>query len=179
MPENEQLSVLHIMFKGNALRYFTDHIKQKAVNVDQAFEEMKKHFITEAHINTYISEGNNLSFSDFRTKEKETQNLDFLDMLYYRPQDLQSILDTPYQSRLILRDCIIRAVKGEPFYAPLITMPIPRDPDELHTRLHQVMKHQDSSRFSVSNHANAHVTNKLKSLPAYHFENKPDDNGEL
>lgn len=113
--ENQQLSVLHIMFKGSALRYFTNRIKPKAVNVDQAVGEMKKHFITEARTNTYTTDWKDLSFSDFRTKEKGKSKPETLDMLNYRAQDLLSLLDTPYQSRLLLRDCIIRAVKSEHF----------------------------------------------------------------
>lgn len=177
VPENQQLSVLHIMFKDNALRYFTDHVKPKVRNVEQAFEEMKKHFITEAHVNTYTTEWNTLSFRDFKNKEKGKSDSEILDMLYYRAQDLQSLLDTPYQSRLLLRDCIIRAVNAEPFYAPLTTMPIPRDPDELHIRLHQVMKQQDTAAPSGTSSTPLNQ-NSLRSLSAYYFDDDPTSNDD-
>lgn len=56
VPENHQLSELHIMFRDSSLRYFSDLGKQKFGMVDQTFDEMEKHFITEAHINTYTTE---------------------------------------------------------------------------------------------------------------------------
>lgn len=56
VPKNQQLSVLHIVSKENALCHFTDHIKTNVVNGYQAFDKIKKHFITEAHIITYTSE---------------------------------------------------------------------------------------------------------------------------
>lgn len=101
-------------------------------------------------------------------KKKKKSNPEILDMLYSRAQDLQLLLDTPYQSRLHLRDCIIRAVQNEPFYDPSTTMPIPHDPDKLHARLHQVMKQQDNSNFSVGSPSNPHITAAMKSLPAYY-----------
>jgi len=36
-------------------------------------------------------------------------------------------------------------VKEEPFYAPLITATIPRDPNQLQTRLHQRIRQHDTS----------------------------------
>lgn len=59
-----------------------------------------------------------------------------------------------------------------------MTMPTPRDPDKLHNRLHQVMRQQDTSPFSVSNNSNTHATNELKSLLTYYFEDRPNDDGE-
>ena len=55
------------------------------------------------------------------------------------------MLDEPYNSPLLLLDCIIRAVKHEPFYAPLIATTIPQDPNTLHTRLHQCIRQQQNA----------------------------------
>lgn len=96
-------------------------------------------------------------------------------MKYYRALDLQSLLDAPYQSRLLLRDCIVSAVKNGPFSATRKAMPISRDPDELHTRLHQFMKQQDASALPASNLLKTHSMNTLKPLLAYYFEDKPNN----
>lgn len=59
------------MLKNNALRYFTDHVEPKASNVEQAIDDMKKHFIAEANINPYTSEWNNLSLRDLKKKHEK------------------------------------------------------------------------------------------------------------
>lgn len=133
VPDHQKLSILHVIFTNNALRCFTDNVKLRINSVEEAFKGMKSHFITDAHINAYITECNGLKFIDFKTKYPAKSPAEILDKLYYRAQDLQLLLESEYQSKLLLRDCIIRAVKDEPFYTPLTTIIIPKDPDELHT----------------------------------------------
>lgn len=46
LPESQQLSVLHIMFKENDLRYFTHNVKPNGSSVDEAFQKLQNHFNT-------------------------------------------------------------------------------------------------------------------------------------
>lgn len=77
------------MFKDNALRYLTDNVNPNVSTIEQAFTEMKNHFITEAHVNTYTTEWHNLTVFDFEEKEPTKSNAEILDTLYYRAHDLQ------------------------------------------------------------------------------------------
>lgn len=79
-----------------------------------------------------------------KLKHPGKSNPQLLDLIFQRARDLQALLKDPYESPLLLQDCIIRAVKDEPFYTPLITTTIPQDPNALHTRLHQCLRQQDS-----------------------------------
>lgn len=62
----------------------------------------------------------------------------------------------------MLRDRIIRAVKGETFYAPLITTAIPKEPDTVHTRLHQCIRQGETanSNFTPSPSSNVYLASQ-------------------
>lgn len=44
------------MSKINKLFYFTDHVRPKVRTAEEAFNQMRKDFITEAHLNKYKTE---------------------------------------------------------------------------------------------------------------------------
>lgn len=90
-----------------------------------------------------MTEWNTLTFADMKTANPDKISSQVLDMLFQRGRDLQSLLQEPYNSPLLLRDCIIRAVKRESFYLPLITTQVPTDPNTLHTRLHQCIRQME------------------------------------
>lgn len=170
VPEGQQLSVLHVMFRDEAERYFTDHVAGNATFVDDAFQQIYDHFVTPAHRDTYITEWNTLTFSDMKHKHPNKTTVQYLDLLYQRARDLQSMLDPVYQSPLLLRDCIMNAVKAEPFYTPLLTSPLPGDPDTLHTRLHQCIRQQDTI-----SHINPQSSHSSKPTPVYHADTPDTD----
>lgn len=92
-------------------------------------------------------------------------------MLYYRVQDLRSLLDPPYQSLLSLREFINRAIKNEPFHSPLTTIPIPQDPCKLHIRLYRAMKQQQSNKTPTISSSDVKIINTLPNIPTYFYEN--------
>lgn len=145
-------------------------LNQKVKNIKQVLDESRKHFITEAHINSYTTKWNNLSFNNLSKKSRKI-TLRILDMLHYRWEELQSLFDTPYKYWLLLRAFIIKAVTHWPFYAPLTTIPISRDPKELHTRPYQVMKQQETTNSSSGQYPMDDRWDLLRTLPASYYEN--------
>lgn len=49
VPESEQLSMLRIMFKHDALRLFTDCVNPTAIHITGAFQKWRGNFITPVH----------------------------------------------------------------------------------------------------------------------------------
>lgn len=74
------------------------------------------------------------------------------------------MLDEAYNEPILLRDFIVRAVRDEGFYVPLITGFIPTNPDAPHTRLHQCIRQCESN------------PSKYFSAPSkvYHMDNNTD-----
>lgn len=140
VPESQQLSVLYVMFRGEALRYDADHIYGVASTVKETFSLLQAHFMTPAHRDTYTTEWNTPSFENIKLKHPNKSISQQLDVLFQRARDLQTMIDNAYNSPLLLRDCIINAVKSQSFYIPLITSAIPTVPNILHTRLHQCIR---------------------------------------
>lgn len=135
--KGQRMSVQHVMFSADADRYFTEHVAPHAPDEDDAFKCMYDHFMTPSHKDRYTIEWNTLSFLDIKRKITDKSTSRCLDILFQRALDLQSLLDYAYQSPLLLRECVIKAVKSESLYAPLMVGEIPGDQNTLHTRLHQ------------------------------------------
>lgn len=67
-PENQLFSVLHIIFKDNTLRYFTDYVITIVWDVYEAFKNLREHVIKPAHRDTYDTERKSLRLSTVREK---------------------------------------------------------------------------------------------------------------
>lgn len=165
VPDVQRLSVMQCVLREEALRYFTETVRHSVTSVDDAFHKLEERFMTPAHMDTNTTEWNSLKFSAMKVKYPDKPTSQLLDLLFQRAKDLQSMLDEAYHSPILLRDCIVRAVKDEDFYVPLITAVIPTDPDALHTRLHQCIRQRESNP-STSSSAPAKV---------YHMDNDIDD----
>lgn len=113
VPNNQQLSVLHVMFREESLRYFTDQVLPASTNMDDAFTKAEEHFMTAALKDAYTTEWNTLSIREIRQKHSDKTTSEVFHCLFQRARDLQSLLDKAYQSPILLRDCIIEAVKIE------------------------------------------------------------------
>lgn len=61
-PDHQRLSVIQVMFLGNALQYF---------NADDAFHEIKEQLMTPAHRATFTTEWNTLPFKKMKRTEAE------------------------------------------------------------------------------------------------------------
>lgn len=114
------------MLRDDALKYFSEFVLPVTTSVNDAFDSLPAHFTTPAHKDTYATEWNTIS--------------QLLDLLLQPAKELQSLPEKPYGSPLLLSDYIIRAVKDEKFYLPLITTTVPEDPNALRTRLHQCIR---------------------------------------
>lgn len=55
VPEHQWFSVLHVMFRDEAERYYTDHIAGNATSIEDAFQRTYDHFVTPAHQDTYTT----------------------------------------------------------------------------------------------------------------------------
>lgn len=120
-------------------------MKRYVSPVEEGFQKLQQHFITPSHRETYTTKWNSLKYSDFKAQQPSKITPELLYLLFYRAQDLQTLLDEDFQTPLLLRDCILRAVKLESFYQPLVTSIIPRDPHESHTCLHQVLSNKNDA----------------------------------
>lgn len=80
-----------------------------------------------------------------RRKEPDRTKSQVLHIFYQHAKDLQTMLDDTYQSPLLFHDCLIKAVKSEPFYAPLRTVAIRTDPRTLHTCLRQCIWQRETA----------------------------------
>lgn len=143
VPESQRLAVVHCVLRGEALRFFSENVRHTVPTVDEAFLALKSHFMTPAHMDTNTTEWNSLKFSTMKQQHPDKSSSQVLDLLFQRAKDLQSTLNEAYHSPILLRDCIVRAVKDEEFYVPLMTAVIPTDPEALQTRLHQCIRQRD------------------------------------
>lgn len=82
VPSEQRLDVAHVMFRSEALRYFTDIVKPNCSTVEDAFQMLESHFLTGAHINTYTTEWNTLKFQDLESKDNSKSPAEILDALY-------------------------------------------------------------------------------------------------
>lgn len=114
-----------------------------------------------------ITKWNTLSFADIKHPDSSRSQL--LYFLFQRARNLQSMLDAPCNSPLLMRCYIIRVVKNEPFYVPLITMSIPQDQNTFHTQLHRC-----THRHEVENLWRA----PSASSKVYHVEREDSENDE-
>lgn len=120
--------MLHVMFRGEALRYITNRVLAAFANTDDAFTKLEAYFLTPAHKDAYTTKWNTLSFREIRQKHPDKTTPEVLDCLFQRARQLQSLLDETYQSPIHLRDCIIKAVKIKQFHVPFTAGEIPNDP---------------------------------------------------
>lgn len=67
-PNHQHFSVLHVIFRRDALSKFIDVGVTSGSEAKDAFTEMKHHFITPANKYAYTAEWNTLSFEDMRQK---------------------------------------------------------------------------------------------------------------
>lgn len=169
VPTDQRLSVLHTMLRDDALNYYTEFVLPHVTSITDAFERLQAHFTTPAYKDTYTTEWNTLTFAEMKRKHTDNSSSQLLDLLYQRARELQSLLEKPYESPLLLRDCIIRAVKDEKFYVPLVTTTIPEDPNALHTRLHQCIRQQDTASSKLT---------PTSSSQLYLLEPEPDDEND-
>lgn len=86
------------MFKDEAERYYTDHAASNITAVYDAFQLMYDHFVTPAYRDTYLTECSTLTSSDMKIKQPDKTTTQHLDLLYQKARDLQSMLDSVYQS---------------------------------------------------------------------------------
>lgn len=111
------------MFREEAERYCSDHIIGNTTSVEEALQRMQDHFFTLAPCDSYITKWNSLTFVDLERQILGKTETQYLDLLCQHDRELQSMLDPVYESSLLLRDCIINAVKSKQLYIPLLTAP--------------------------------------------------------
>ena len=97
-PQQQRLSVLHVMLKDDALRYFMDDVVSTADSVEEAFGQLESHFMTPPHRDTYTTEWNTLSFSDIKQKNPGKRTSQILDLVFQPACNIQSLLDEPNNS---------------------------------------------------------------------------------
>lgn len=91
-----------------------------------------------------------MPFQGIKLKHPTKSAAEQLGILFQRARDLQSLLDDAYNSPLLLRDCIVNAVKSQPFYELLSTTATPEESNNLHKRLHQCIRQQETASISIS-----------------------------
>lgn len=111
----QRLSVMQCILRDEVLRYFTENIRHSVLFVDYAFHKLNERFMTPAHMDTTTTEWNTLKLSAIKAKHPDKPVSQVLDLLFQRAKDSQTMLDEAYHSPILLRDCIIRAVKDEEF----------------------------------------------------------------
>lgn len=89
VTELHQLSVLHVLFCDEALKYFTEYVKNNASGVEHGFQLVHEHFVTPAHKDKYTTEWNTVPFQHMRRKEPDTTTSQLLDLLYQRKREAQ------------------------------------------------------------------------------------------
>lgn len=102
VPPSQRVAVIHVVFNGDALSYFTDHILFPAF-VDEAFKAFQDHLLIPVHQDTYITEWNTLRYSEFRVNLSDEPSSESLEFLFKRTKDVKSLLDEAYQSPLLSR----------------------------------------------------------------------------
>lgn len=142
VPDPQRLSLLYTMLVGEPSRFFTTSILPVVSTVEEAFEKLQQRYLSSAHRDRYIQEWNGLKFRNFFKSDKSLSQS--LDDMFVRARDIQAVLKEPYNSQILLRDTIIRAVREETFYSLLAATDIPEDPNTLHTRLQQCIQKTDA-----------------------------------
>jgi len=153
VPEGDRLQLVYTMIRGEPLRYFMDEVQPHASAAADAFVMVQAKYMSSAHRDRYIHEWNALSFRSF--VKPGISSAQALDELFARARDLQAMLKAPYDSDLLLRDTITRAVQDESFYGLLSATDIPADSGILHTRLQKCIQ---VSRSAVRNTSSNVVT---------------------
>lgn len=122
-----------------------DYSAGNAASISDAFQRIYDLFVTTAHENTYTTKWNTLTFADLEVKHTGKTNAAYFDLLFRCVCSLLFELDPGHHSLLLFRDCIIKAVKTEPFYTLLLTTYIPQDPNMLHIRLYQCVRQLEAN----------------------------------
>jgi len=159
------------MLRGEPLRYFMDEVQPHASAAADAFVMVQAKYMSSAHRDRYIHEWNALSFRSF--VKPGISSAQALDELFARARDLQAMLKAPYDSDLLLRDTITRAVQDESFYGLLSATDIPADSGILHTRLQKCIQ---VSRSAVRNTSSNVVTQSGND--STYFAVDPDENSD-
>lgn len=55
VPENQRISVMHVMFRHDALCFFTENVGHITKNIDEVFEKLCSLFMTPAHMDEHFT----------------------------------------------------------------------------------------------------------------------------
>lgn len=139
VPENERLSVMYLVLRGQALKYFQDHVVHTARTIDEAFQNLRDHFHNAAQQKTNITKWNTINFSSLVSQFPNKGYAEILDLLMSKGKDLATLLGPPYDSPRLLRDFLERATEREPFTRLMIGQDLTIDPDVYLARLHDCL----------------------------------------
>ena len=101
------------MLRGEPLIVFMDFVQPNASSGSEAFNMLRLKYMTSAHHDRYIQEWMNLRYKNYAKDGVSAPQA--VDNLFTRARDLRAILKAPYNSHILLRDTITRAVQDEHF----------------------------------------------------------------
>lgn len=101
--------------RSDALKHFRWVVRPHAASPNEAFWILSEHFNTLTHQWNNKDEWSRFIFSILLYQNLDNSGDEFLQLLYYRVQDLLALLNPPYSSDLLHCDLLVRATSTTPF----------------------------------------------------------------